>query len=258
MEQRQRSTTRSSGRYRQKKSELPHVLLFYVLPFLIFNAIVFYCVTAAPRFAIEVADTNDYLSTTVTLRLSSVFPTRSVTMKLNGEDIELEKDGRTYTAVVTTNGSIEASVINANGMPAKLYDHVNVLDETAPTFNGDPAINDGVIYMAITDSQSGVNFDSIYAVDSQGETLMPLTVDRSANMLSFEMDPDGLRVYAQDMAGNEVQANFTSHTVDGVETLEGGIQDTGEDAAAEAAISVTEEAAETETGTETGTDILIP
>ncbi len=250
IEQTQRPTARSSSRYRKKrKSELPHILLFYVLPFLIFNALVFYCVTTAPEFQMEVADTDDYLSTTVTMDLQSHFPTKSVTMTLNGEAVELEKDGHTYTAVVTTNGSIEATVVNLNGMQTRIYDHVNVLDETPPTFDGDPAINDGVIYLSIADSQSGVNFDSIYAMNSLGETLTPLTVDRSANMLSFEMDPDGLHVYAQDMAGNEVQANFTSHTENGVETLEGGIEDTETEASSQDAVSVTEE-----TGSDTETD----
>ncbi|MCD8082684.1 MAG: hypothetical protein LUE86_03915 [Clostridiales bacterium] len=257
MEQTRRPTTRSAGHARRKKSELPHILVFYILPYIVFNVIVFFCVTAMPEFDVDVADTQDYLSTTVTMNLQSHFPTRSVTMTLNGEELELEKDGRTYTAIVTTNGSIEATVVNVNGMTSKIYDHVNVLDETAPTFDGDPVINDGVIYMAITDSQSGVNFDSIYALNSLGETLTPLTVDRSANTLSFEMDPDGLRVCAQDMAGNEVQANFTSHSVDGVETLEGGIDDTTGEESSEAAIPMSEEAVEADSTAESDSNITI-
>ena len=42
MEQNQPSASRRDHRYRRKKqSEWPHILLFYVLPFIVFNSILF-------------------------------------------------------------------------------------------------------------------------------------------------------------------------------------------------------------------------
>ena len=48
-------------------------------------------------------------------------------MTLDGEPLELEKGRhRTYTATVYKNGSVETSVVNLNGMPATVFEHVNV------------------------------------------------------------------------------------------------------------------------------------
>lgn len=232
MEHYQTSPYRRSGRYQKKQgSEWTHILLFYVLPFLIFNGILFFCVTAKPKIAVTVADTNDYLSTEVTLTVKSWFPTKSVSMVIDGEEVELEKGKkRTYTTTIYKNGSIEASVVNLNGMPASVFEHVNVLDDNPPSFEN-TQILDGVVTLTVGDSQSGINFDSIYALNSAEQRVEPLTVDRSTNTLSFEMDPAGLHVYAQDKAGNEVQGTFTSHKEGNVETLEGGADGALEDGA---------------------------
>ncbi|RHV65363.1 hypothetical protein DXB18_09600 [Clostridium sp. OM02-18AC] len=250
MEQNQTSASRRDRRYRRKKqSEWPHILLFYVLPFLVFNSILFFCLTTKPKLAVVVEDTNDYLSTNVVLTVKSFFPTKSVSMTLDGEPLELEKGkGRTYTATVYKNGSIESSVVNLNGMPATVFEHVNVLDDNPPEFSSTD-IQDGIVTITVADSQSGINFDSIYALDSAGERINPLSVDRASNTLSFEMDPAGLHVFARDKADNEVQGTFTSHKEGSVETLEGGAVDPEEEDTAQAA--------ETNMGTDTAATVSV-
>lgn len=87
-----------TARYRRKKqSEWPHILLFYVLPFIVFNSILFFCLTTKPKLSVVVEDTNDYLSTNVVLTVKSFFPTKSVSMTLDGEPLELEKADTVHT-----------------------------------------------------------------------------------------------------------------------------------------------------------------
>lgn len=250
MEHYQNSNYRQPGRYQKKKSDSwSHILLFYVLPFLLFNGILFYCVIAKPKVEVAVADTNDYLSTEVSLTVKSWFPTKSVTMTIDGEEVELEKGKKkTYTTTVYKNGSVEASVVNLNGMPVRVWEHINVLDDIPPSFES-TEILDGVVTLTIGDSQSGVSFESIYALNSAEQRVEPLTVDRSTNTLSFEMDPAGLHVFAQDKAGNEVQGTFTSHKEGDVETLEGGATETPEAGIETGAGAGTETAAETTVAT---------
>lgn len=222
-----------------------HVLLFYVLPFIVFNAVLFYVVTAVPKISLAVADTNDYLTTEATLTLKSFYPVKSIRLSMDGEDLEMTKGkSRTYSIPISKNGVLEATVENLNGMTATIYEHVDILDENPPAFE-EPQIVDGVVTLTVTDSQSGVDFDSIYAVDSNGKQIEPLTVDRSTNTLSYEMDANGLYVYAQDKAGLKVEARFTSHKEGGVETVEGVVTEpenqdgsevsVGDEAAADAA-----------------------
>ncbi|MDD3251691.1 MAG: hypothetical protein PHV18_03925 [Lachnospiraceae bacterium] len=254
MEQYQKSGYRKTGRYQKKQpSEWLHVLLFYVLPFLVFNSILFFCVTTKPKITLAVADTKDYLSTEVTMTVKSWFPTKSVSMVMDGEQLTLTKGKkRTYTTTVFKNGSVEASVVNLNGMPAAQFEHVNVLDDNPPAFESTDIL-DGIATLTLSDSQSGINFDSIYAVNSQEQRIEPMTVDRASNTLSYEMDPAGLHVFAQDRAGNEVQGTFTSYKEGDTEHLEGGADENAEAANAEATNAAeTNAAAGATTGT-TGT-----
>lgn len=221
----QNSSFRSNGRYTKQAGDgFLHVLLFYILPFLLFNGILFYCVTARPKITLEVGDTNDYLSTNATLKISSWFPIKSISVNMHEEELELGKpEKRTYTIPIYKNGLLEANVTNLNGMISAEFVQIDILDDNPPTIE-DAQIADGVVRVTVTDSQSGVNFDSIYAVNANGEQLVPLTVDRETNTLSFEMDPAGLQVYAQDRAGNEVRGSFTSHKEGEVERLEQSIE----------------------------------
>ena len=45
------------------------VILFYILPFIIINSVIFYLFTAKPKLEITVGDTEDYLTTTATSTL---------------------------------------------------------------------------------------------------------------------------------------------------------------------------------------------
>lgn len=225
MERYQNSSMRKHGRYRKKQqSGWLQVLLFYVLPFLVFNGILLVCVIAKPKVHITVSDTNDYLSTNAAITIESWFPTKSIKMVMDGEELKLEKGKkRTYTATIYKNGSIEASVVNWNGMSTSVFEHVNVLDDLPPAFSH-AEITDGIVTLTLSDSQSGINFDSIYAVNSDGVRIKPLTADRNKNTLTYEMIPSGLFVYAQDKAGNEVRGTFTSHKEGTVEKLEGNAE----------------------------------
>lgn len=214
------------GRYKRKqKSEWSQILLFYVLPFFIFNGILFYCVTNRPNVEVELKDTNDYVVTEAVVTVKSWFPTKTITFSMDGETLKAEKGKkRTYTIPITKNGVIETYVENINGMSVTQFEHVNILDDNIPTMK-DARIADGIVTLTLTDSQSGVDFDSIYALDSTGRRLQPLTVDRATNTLSFEMDPAGLHVYASDKAGNEAQGTYTSHKEGSEETLTGSLED---------------------------------
>ena len=261
MEHYHQSSYRRSGRHKQKPaSEWPHILLFYILPFLVFNAIVFYLVTAKPKFELTVEDTSDYQNTTATLTMKSWLPTKSIVMELDGENLELTKGKkRTYTTTLHRNGSLQAIVTNFNGMPEDNIKYVNILDDTPPTFSAS-YVEDGVLTVTLTDSQAGINYDSVYALNSTGERVLPLVANRDLNTFSFTMDSAGLRIFVQDMAGNEAQSSFTSHKENGSEVLDSTPEQEAEEgseettsAAAEATQAASESSKKKSSSTEEST-----
>lgn len=123
-----------NNRYRKKQSsEWGTILLFYVLPFLVVNAIIFFCVTTRPKVEVTIADTNDYLSTEVSVAIKSWFPTKDIQISMAGEELEVEKGKkRTSTMTVSKNGVVEVVVTNINGMSTTEFGHVNILDDNPP------------------------------------------------------------------------------------------------------------------------------
>ena len=80
-------------------SDLIRVLLFYILPFLAVNGIIFFLVTTKPEYELVIGSTNDYRTTEITFSIKSFMPLKEVTIKIDSEPLDLVKTGKkTYRA----------------------------------------------------------------------------------------------------------------------------------------------------------------
>ena len=202
---------KSGSPYRRDsgKNGFLSVILFYVLPFLIVNGLIFFLVTAKPKGEILIGESSDYISTAIELKIKSHLPLKDMELTLDGTPVELTKTGsRTYTAVLTSNGSLEARLINFNQMRTVLNEQVNVLDDTPPAVK-DNSFKNGILSFRLEDTQSGVDFSSITASDDNDPKISPLSIDRSTGLITFEMDKKNIAVIARDMIGNELHVTFT-------------------------------------------------
>ena len=191
----------------KEESSFKHTLLFYVLPFIIINLIIFYVVTAQPRFDVTTVDSMDYGSVNIELKLKSLFPVKSVSVELDDTSLELKKDGRTYTTLATTNGTLTVSLTNLNGMTKTEYLHINSIDDAPPIVNLDSDA-DNKIVLSFEDTQSGVDYDGIYGLDSAGKKIMPSLIDEGTSTVTFNYDGLYIEVHVPDKAGHEAIANF--------------------------------------------------
>lgn len=194
------------------------ILLFYVLPFVVINGLIFFFVTVKPKYTVSVGETTDYTSTSMSLSIKSILPTKNLSVMLNGEPLELEQTGRKdYTAAVTQNGVIEVYLESFNGMAVSTYEHVNILDDDPPTVEA-YSIEDGILNITLSDSQSGIDYSSIYAINSEGVTILPQSVDKLNSAVSFASDPNGLTLFVSDMSGHVTEQPFSiMETVEEVE-----------------------------------------
>lgn len=198
---------------KNKNSEWLHLLLFYVLPLIVVNSIIFFAVIAKPKMSITINDTPNYVTTTATISIDSFFPTKSIEIYMDQEPIVFTKESsRTYLAVIENNGVLESTVTNLNGMATTVFETINILDDIPPTLENvgidEDDSDQNIVTISVTDSQSGVNYDSIYGVDVDGTRIEPINIDKSGSTVSFSMDTTSLSVFVQDNAGNESQGNF--------------------------------------------------
>ena len=207
-----RHTYRSSRPYKYNHfpdSDLVQLLLFYILPFLIVNSIIFFLVTTKPKYEVVIEGTNDYRTTDVTFTIKSIMPLKEVTIKMDSQPLDLVKVGkRTYRSTITHNGALEIYMKNFNGMALLEYEHIDILDDEPPAIE-DYLSEDGLLSFTIIDTQSGIDYASISALTSTGQQILPLTIDKATGRVSFQMDPDGLSVTVKDMSGNEYVTTFS-------------------------------------------------
>lgn len=195
------SNSRSKKNARLTSPGLKTILLFYVLPYLLINGLIFYLVTVKPKYTVTVGETIDYTTTSMTLKIKSILPTRNLAVSLNGEPLEMEEtDKKTYTAPITVNGTIEVYLESFNGMGIYTYEHVNILDDDPPAIEV-TNVEDGILTIALSDSQSGIDFNSLHAIDSTGNMVQPLSVDKLNYTATFQTDPNGMTLYVSDMSG---------------------------------------------------------
>ena len=93
------------------------LLLFYILPFLVINGLIFFLVTAKPKYELTVGETHDYQTTDITFSITSHMPLKTVTITMDSQPLDLVKTGnKTYQATISKNGILEIYMENFNGM----------------------------------------------------------------------------------------------------------------------------------------------
>ena len=155
-----------------------------------------------------VSDSPDYTSADVQIRIKTVFPVKSFDVLLGEEPLELtESEKRLYSGTVTENGTLTVSLTNLNGMNKTVYENISCIDDEPPIITEDDA-EAGYVSMYIDDTQAGVDFGSVYALDSNGSRLSPALIDEGEGLVVFNYDTPTIEVHVLDKSGRESVAGF--------------------------------------------------
>ena len=196
--------------------KLKRALLFYVLPYIVINAIIFFLVTATPKVDMSVGDTSDYRTTQVEFKVDSMLPIREMTVQMESQPIEYTEVGRNhFVCDVSANGMLYVTVKSINGMQTNNYVSVSILDDTAPSIDEESCvISRGELTFVIEDSQSGVDYDSIYGIYDGNKEVKPTKMDTATGTVTIPMYPDSIELHFEDMVGNARMGVISSTTGD--------------------------------------------
>ena len=87
---------------------------------------------------------------------------------------------------------------------------INSFDENPPVIDEDNVVlGTGYLEFTVSDSQSGVDFDSIYGIDKDGNNLKPKQTEEASGKVVFSLKTNSITVYVSDKAGNQISGNFT-------------------------------------------------
>lgn len=98
-----------------------HTLVFYILPFILINLVIFIVATSKPKIEYDVSDTRDYRSVDISIRIRSLLPIRETSVTMESQPLEMEKEKGVYTATLTSNGTLQIYVKGWNGMSARYH-----------------------------------------------------------------------------------------------------------------------------------------
>ena len=195
-----------------ERKKHPHFLTFvlkYVLPYLIVNTLILLFVIATPKIIMNETETDDYVLSDISFTVESYLPIQNVSVTANDIPIDYTKDGNKYQVKVDNNGSIRIDVTSINSMTTTQFVSINILDDTAPVIDaGNALLVADTLTFTVTDTQSGIDYNKIYATDADGHQIQPLFVDQLAGTLQFSMKSGGLTVSVSDIIGNTATMTF--------------------------------------------------
>ena len=186
-----------------------NVVLFYIIPFLLINLLIFFLVTLRPKFKLHIEESSDFRTAEIQVEMHPRLPLAAFEVKLDDTPLNLENlGGGHYKASVDKNGTLEVTVRYINGMHRTQYEHIGSVDDQPPLISGDE-LDGNMLTVSFDDPQSGINYDSIYAMDADEERVLPSSIDESENKAVFQVLTSRLEVHVSDKLGHEAVANFT-------------------------------------------------
>ena len=179
-----------------KDNRILRNLVFYVLPFVVVNLILFTLITASPKIELTIGETTDYKAVDISFRVRSILPIREMTVTLESQPVEVERSDGAYRATLDSNGTLEIYAEGWNGMSVRDNEHIAVLDDAAPVIDQeDYVLEDGHLEFLVSDSQSGVDFSSIYGTEADGQNVRPASYSEDTGRVVFEMEGSDVTVF---------------------------------------------------------------
>ena len=186
-----------------------NVFLFYVIPFLLLNLLIFFLVTLRPKFKLHIEESVDFRSAEIELEMHPRLPLAAFDVKLDDTPLNLENlGGGHYKTSVDKNGTLEVTVRYINGMSRTQYEHIGSVDDQPPLISGEE-LDGNMLTVSFDDAQSGVDYDSIYGIDANEEHVLPRSIDDAAHTAVFHITTDRLEIHASDKLGHEAICNFS-------------------------------------------------
>lgn len=199
------STLASYSNYRTARYQLQKwllgilIVLFCMMPLLFIN----------PKLSIESQANNTAGKPSYTLTVSSLIPISRITATVNGINTTVYETGNNiYTIEPTQNGEMNITVVLKNHQTSSISYQVSGVDTTVPTLLSSTYQN-GKIILYLSDTESGVDYDNIYAFSPSGDKIYPESLNETDNYVTFDCEEPSLNIFIPDKTGNTLQLLLT-------------------------------------------------
>ena len=147
--------------------------------------------------------TESFQSSVYEVHVAGIFPVQ-VTAVQDGLHLPVYDIGhRTFSIEPTKNGKVDVCITYFNQQKSHHTITVTQIDSKAPALISSQ-VSSKKVYLYVSDSESGIDYESIYALDAHSNTILPASYDSENGYVVFESPASAINVYIPDMAGNEL------------------------------------------------------
>lgn len=184
--------------YKKSKFWIGRMISYVILVLLVLLPVMFF----QPAVTVERRDVDYTANASYEVEVSSFLPTRNISAEINGTSVPMSRsDTGGYLLQVSENGALTVEVTSANGQTVIKEYEVTYIDTEKPALVRSYS-RDGIVYLVLRDPYSGVDYDGITAVDSDGNNIETESVDEKEGIISYRIQEEPITVSIPDKAGN--------------------------------------------------------
>lgn len=199
------SVLTSYSNYRRERFLLQRLLLVIIMLFFCLVPLLF----ITPDIQVNSQDSGPKGKPSYELAVNSLIPVSRITATVDGNHVPVYEVGdKTYSVEPTSNGTMTVTVTLKNRQFATESFNVTGADTSSPIVLSDRQEGD-LVYLYISDPDSGVDYEGISAIDIDGKEIQPASYDESENYVVFEHPEKSLNIYIPDKVGNTLHLILT-------------------------------------------------
>lgn len=183
----------------------------FLIPFVVINGLILFVYIQVPSIKVLDTDSSEFEKDKIKFTVDCKLPLKSVKVTYQDEEVAYSKIKDTYVIKVDSNGSYHITAIALNNAVANWYGDVETIDKVPPIIDSDTAVIAGnTLNISISDNESQINYDKLYATLEDGSTISPKLVDKSLGTVQFQIDKGNkITVHLEDEHGNSSETTFT-------------------------------------------------
>ena len=198
------------------KHNKPNILHFvirfffgFLFPFVVINGIILFLYIQTPVINVVDTESKDYDENIIKFTIDSLLPISDIKAFFEDTEVAYTKMGGIYSVNADSNGTYQIKVTSINGATSNQYVQIEARDNIAPIINIEDAIITGnTLTISIYDTESGINYENLYATLDDGSVEEPTYVDKSSGTVKFTLKSK-ITIHVEDVLGNSAERTFS-------------------------------------------------
>lgn len=188
----------SYSNYRKERFTTQRTILVIIMTLFLLLPLLF----VPSQFTLSLQTPSQRLNPIYRLQVDTFMLVQRITATIDGHSIPVvEVDSHVYSVEPTRNGQMDVTVTLINNQTLTHSVDVSGVDLEVPVVTAS-GMENGNVYLYLSDTGSGVDYESITASDPNGNDVPISSYDAASGRITFDHPQESLNVFIPDKAKN--------------------------------------------------------